>query len=94
MKTFLIQILFLGNLILTSDADPVLQIQNFTLFPLHRYGMPVIDNSGGQAMHSDAIECFVALTPLIDGEEEIVLPSRSEASTVVDRPWYSRLQCQ
>jgi hypothetical protein len=37
----------------------------FTLFPQHRYGMPIIDNNGGQALHSDAIECFVALTPII-----------------------------
>lgn len=58
------QLLFLGSISLTADADPVLQIQCFTLFPSHRYGMPVIDNNGGQAMHSDAIECFVSLTPL------------------------------
>lgn len=57
---------FIGNLILTPDADPVLQIQDFTLFPLHRYGMPVVDNNGGQAFHGDAIEMFVALTPLPD----------------------------
>lgn len=60
------QLQFIGNLILTSDTDPVLHSQTFTLFPAHRYGMPVVDNNGGQAMHSDAIECFVALTPLID----------------------------
>ena len=60
------QLQFIGNLVLTPDADPNLHIQVFTLFPLHRYGMPVIDNNSGQAMHSDAIECFVALTPLID----------------------------
>lgn len=56
----------IGNLILTPDADPVLQIQNFTLFPLHRYGFPIVDNNGGQAFHGDAIEMFVALYPLID----------------------------
>lgn len=60
----LMQLLYLGSISLTADADPVLQIQNFTLFPQHRYGMPVIDNNGGQAMHSDAIECFVSLTPI------------------------------
>jgi hypothetical protein len=60
------QLQFIGNLVLTSDTDPVLHSQTFTLFPLHRYGMPVVDNNGGQAMHSDSIECFVNLTPLID----------------------------
>ena len=60
------QLQFIGNLVLTSDADPNLHIQIFTLFPLHRYGIPVVDNNGGQAMHDDAIECFVNLTPLID----------------------------
>lgn len=61
----LAQLQYLGSVSLTSDADPVLQIQTFTLFPQHRYGMPVIDNNGGQAMHSDAVECFVSLTPII-----------------------------
>lgn len=61
----LMQLIHIGSISLTADADPVLQIQTFTLFPAHRYGMPVIDNNGGQAMHSDAIECFIALTPII-----------------------------
>jgi len=59
------QLQYLGSMSLTSDADPVLQIQTFTLFPQHRYGMPVISNNGGQSMHSDAIECFVSLTPIV-----------------------------
>jgi hypothetical protein len=59
------QLQYLGAISLTADAATVLQIQTFTLFPQHRYGMPVIDNNGGQAMHSDAIECFVALTSII-----------------------------
>lgn len=61
----LMQLLPLGGMSLTSDADPVLQTYTVTLFPPHRYGMPVIDNNGGQAMHSDAIECFISLTPII-----------------------------
>ena len=61
----LAQLQYLGSISLTADAATVLQIQTFTLFPQHRYGMPVIDNNGGQAMHSDAIECFIALTPII-----------------------------
>lgn len=65
MDDSLVQLLFIGNLILTSDTDPVLHSMTFTLFPPYRYGMPVVDNNGGQAMHSDAIECFVSLTPII-----------------------------
>ena len=59
------QLIPIGRLYLTSDTDPVLHSMTFTLFPPHRYGMPVVVNNGGQAMHSDAIECFVALTPII-----------------------------
>lgn len=58
------QLIFIGSLILTSDTDPVLHSQTFVFSPPHRYGMPVVDNNGGQAMHSDAIECFVTLTPI------------------------------
>jgi hypothetical protein len=61
----LLQLQYLGSISLTADATTVVQSQTFTLFPQHRYGMPVIDNNGGQAMHSDAIECFIALTPII-----------------------------
>lgn len=66
MDDSLVQLQFIGNLVLTLDATTVLQSQTFTLFPAHRYGMPVVDNNGGQAMHNDAVECFVSLTPLID----------------------------
>ena len=59
------QLIFLGSVYLTSDADPVLHNQVFTLLPPHRYGMPVIGNNGGQAMHGDAIEMFISLTPII-----------------------------
>lgn len=61
----LMQLLPLGSLSLTADADPNLQIYTVTLFPQHRYGMPVIVDSGGQAFHDDAIEMFVSLTPII-----------------------------
>ena len=61
----LLQLLPLGSLSLTADADPVLQIYTVTLIPQHRYGMPVIDNNGGQAFHGDAIEMFASLTPII-----------------------------
>ena len=55
----------LGSIPLTADADPVLQIGTFTLYPQHRYGMPVFVNNSGQAMHSDAIEMFISATPIV-----------------------------
>lgn len=61
----LMQLQYIGSISLTADATTTLQFQTFTLFPQHRYGMPVIDNNGGQAMHSDAVECFVSATPII-----------------------------
>lgn len=64
MDDSLLQLLPLGSISLTADADPTLQIYTVTLFPQHRYGMPVIDNNGGQALHGDAIEMFVSLTPI------------------------------
>jgi len=65
MDDSLNQLIPIGSLYLTADATTLLQAMTFSLFPPHRYGMPVVDNNGGQAMHSDAVECFVALTPLV-----------------------------
>lgn len=61
------QLIYLGSLVLTADAATVVQYACIGEFvaPL-RYGMPVVDNNGGQAMEGDAVEMFVALTPLID----------------------------
>ena len=58
---------YLGTLVLTADAATVVQYAYLGEFvvPL-RYGMPVVDNNGGQAMEGDAIEMYFALTPLID----------------------------
>lgn len=61
----LLQLIYLGSISLTADATTLLQTQTFTLFPQHRYGMPVIDNNGGQALVADAVEMFVSLTPII-----------------------------
>jgi hypothetical protein len=61
----LMQLMYLGSISLTADATTLLQTQTFTLFPQHRYGMPVIDNNGGQALVADAVEMFVSLTPII-----------------------------
>lgn len=61
----LIQLLPLGSISLTADATTLLQTYTVTLIPQHRYGMPIIDNNGGQALVADAVEMFVSLTPII-----------------------------
>ena len=61
------QLIFLGSLVLTNDATTVVQYGTVGYFtPPHRYGMPIVVNLGGQALHSDAVEMFVALVPIID----------------------------
>jgi len=63
----LLQLQFVGDMILTADATTVVQYQEIGLLEdILRYGMPVVMNSGGQALHSDAVEMYVALIPLLD----------------------------
>lgn len=55
----------IGALIATADATATVQIQtiNSDFRPPSRYGMVVVVNKSGQALHSDAVEMFVALVP-------------------------------
>jgi hypothetical protein len=59
------QLTYIGSLICTADAAPVVQIQtiNEAFQPPTRYGMPVVVNKSGQALEGDAIEMFIALIP-------------------------------
>lgn len=60
------QCLFLGTLVATNDVAPAPQYQTIGYFiPPHRYGMPIVYNTGGQAFEGDAVEMFVALVPII-----------------------------
>ena len=61
------QLIYLGSLVLTADADTIIQCAVFPelVVPL-RYGMPVVVNNGGQAFEGDDVEMYVALIPLID----------------------------
>ena len=61
------QLQFLGNLVLTADAAPAVQIQDIgILTPGDRYGQIVVLNKGGQALEGNAVEMFVALIPIVD----------------------------
>lgn len=61
-----LQLQFVGALVLTADADAVVQIQEFVFFPPQRYGMPVLVNKGGQALEGDDDSHRITLTPLVD----------------------------
>ena len=61
------QLTYVGHVVLTADAQPTVQQQCVGVFsPPTRYGMPVVYNLGGQALHSDAVEMYVALVPIVD----------------------------
>ena len=63
----ILQLQFLGDLVATSDATTVVQYQEIGILenPM-RYGMPVVQNSTGQAFVADAVEMYIALIPMID----------------------------
>jgi len=60
------QLQYIGGLILTPDADAVVQIQEFVFFPLQRYGMPVLVNKADQALEGDDDAHRITLMPVID----------------------------
>ncbi len=59
------QMLFIGPLVLTSDADAVVQSTYFTFVPPERYGMPVVVNKGGQALEGDDDSHCITITERI-----------------------------
>jgi hypothetical protein len=60
------QMQLMGTLVLTPDADGVVQVQEFAFMPLPRYGMPVVVNKGGQALEGDDDSHRITLTPIVD----------------------------
>lgn len=60
-----LQLIHIGNFICTADATTVVQYQTIGfLRKILRYGMPVVKNEAGQALHSDAVEMYIALVPM------------------------------
>lgn len=60
------QLLDWFNMTLTADATTVIQFASLgILTPKRRYVSPIMYNTGGQALHSDAVEMLLALIPLI-----------------------------
>ncbi len=63
------QLLYIGSLVLTADVAAVVQRQTFVFSPPTRHGIPVVVNSCNDAsedFHSDAIEMYIRMTPLVD----------------------------
>lgn len=60
------QLLLIGCLVVTNDADAVVQTQVFVFSPPARYGSPVVINKTGQSLEGDEDSHKITLTPLID----------------------------
>ena len=57
------QLIIIGVLPLTNDADTIIQQKTFWFAPPTRYGMPVVYNAGGQALEGDDVEMSITFTP-------------------------------
>ena len=62
----ILQLILIGVLPATSDADGVIQAMTWIFSPQTRYGTPVVFNETDQAFEGDAIEMFITFTPIVD----------------------------
>lgn len=60
------QLMLIGALVVTSDAETVVQTQAFVFSPPTRYGCPVVVNKTGQALEGNDNSHRITFTPLID----------------------------
>lgn len=58
------QLDYIGSLVCTADAQPVVQQQTWKYSPAAQYISPVIVNNSGQAFYSDDVEMSIILIPL------------------------------
>lgn len=59
------QLQFIGDFVCTAQATATIQQARVGAFrPKHRYGTLVVRNESGAALHSDAVECSVLVSPL------------------------------
>lgn len=61
-----LQLQRVGVLVLTPDADAVIQITELVFFPTQRYGMPVLVNKADQALEGDDNSHQIVIYPLPD----------------------------
>ena len=62
---FKVQLLHIGSVVLSADAQPVTQVQNFVFDPPYRYGCPVLVNLSGQALENNDDVHRITFTPLV-----------------------------
>lgn len=60
------QLQFMGSLMVTNDAAPIVQQQAFLVELPTQYGMPVVVNNGSQKLEGDGVEMSIIFTPLED----------------------------
>jgi hypothetical protein len=60
------QLLLIGCLVLTADAESVIQTAVFEFWPPARYGCPVLINMAGQPLEGDNDAHCITLVPLVD----------------------------
>jgi hypothetical protein len=60
------QLMLVGCVVVTNDADAVVQTQVFVFAPPARYGCPIVVNKSGQAFEGDNDAHRITLTPLVD----------------------------
>lgn len=59
------QLQFIGDFVCTAQATGTIQVGRVGSFrPLHRYGSLVVVNRSGAALHSDAVEMSVLMSPV------------------------------
>jgi hypothetical protein len=61
-----LQLEWIGALVLTPDADAVVQSTEFSFYPKQRYGMPILVNKSGVALEGDDDSHLITFTPIID----------------------------
>lgn len=64
VATTKLQLQLVGVMPMTADADLVIQVAEFTFYPLSRYGMPIVVNLTAQILEGDNDSHALAFTPL------------------------------
>lgn len=60
------QLQLIGVMPAAPNADDVLNIAEFSFYPLSRYGMPVVVNGTAQAFHDTAANFILTFTPMLE----------------------------
>jgi len=61
-----LQLIHIGSIVLTPDADGSVQAGTFIFEPPTRYGVPVVVNLGGQALEGDDDSHRITFTPILE----------------------------